>query len=98
MLLGFIHPENYSSVLSRLNEEEKAIRDQKIALVFYPDPKSIAVSVKTRQMKVTGTLKKWVGTRALAPQMITLILDFDYQQGLLWLKTIGTVKKEARDT
>jgi len=97
MLLGYIHPANYSALLSRLNQEEKAIREQKIASVFYPDPKGIAVSVNTLQMKVTGTLKKWVGTRALAPQTMTLVLDFDYQQGLLWLKNIGTVKKEGRE-
>lgn len=97
MLLGYIHPENYSALLNRLNQEEKAIREQKIASVFYPDSKSIAVSVDTLQMKVTGTLKKWVGTRALAPQTMTLVLDFDYRQGLLWLKNIGTVKKEGRE-
>ena len=94
MLLGYIHPENYAELLGRFTKEEKAIRDQKISSVFYPDNKTTEISIVGMQMKISGTLKKWVGTRALKPEIVTVILHFDYQQGLLWLKSIGTAKKE----
>lgn len=93
MLLGYIHPAHYASLLGRFNQEEKAVREQKISSVFYPDAKTTAISLSSLQMKISGTLKKWVGSRALAPETVTLVLQFDYQQGWLTLKSIGTAKK-----
>jgi len=93
MLLGYINPAHYASLLGRFTKEEKSIRAQKISSVFYPEPKTTGISLPTLQMKISGTLKKWVGTRPLTPETVTLILQFDYQQGLLSLKSIGTAKK-----
>lgn len=93
-LLNYVSSRHYSAVQPLLVEEATQIKSQKISSVFYTS--SVIVSNEEWAVKVTGTLHKYVGSRALAPELITYIVFMSYPEGTLALNSIAKQIKELK--
>lgn len=85
-LIKYVSNEHYASVQFLLAEEAKQIQSQKISSVFFIS--SVNVSSEQWAVKITGTLQKYVGSRALPPEKTTYVIFMSYPNGTLALNSI----------
>ena len=85
-LLEYVSSDNYHKIQPKLLEEALAIKKQKISSSFFI--KDIAVSVPEMQVRITGELRKYVGSRALQPEEAVYIVYASYPGGTLSLDAI----------
>ena len=83
----------YHFVDDVLQGEAKVIKnnDMSSAFVLNAAPK---ISTQNLEVKVSGTLKKWVADRMLPDEKKTYLLTFTYQGGMLKLKDFEEEKNE----
>ncbi|MUK51107.1 type IV conjugative transfer system protein TraE [Aliivibrio fischeri] len=91
-LLNYVASEHYASVQPLLAEEATQIKQQKISSVFFIS--SVNVSNEHFAVRITGTLQKYVGSRALAPEPMTYFVYMSYPSGTLALNRIAKQTKE----
>lgn len=91
-LLNYVASEHYASVQPLLAEEATQIKQQKISSVFFVS--SVNVSNEHFAVKITGTLQKYVGSRALTPELMTYLVYMSYPSGTLALNRIAKQTKE----
>lgn len=88
-LLRYVDPTSYHEIQPRLLQEAKRIQQQKISSNFVVS--AVAIASATKQVKLQGTLKKWVGSRPLAPEPSTYLITMAYNNVL----TIVGIQHEA---
>lgn len=82
-LLRYVHPNSYSSVKAKLDQDAEQIKRENITSAFYPS----AQTIDTENMHVTlqGELHLRAGQGEVIKQHPTYYLQYKYQQGRLWL-------------
>jgi conjugal transfer pilus assembly protein TraE len=79
-LLQYVDTSRYHEVQPKLIAEANRVKQQKISSTLLIS--KVEVSSATQQVKITGTLKKWVGSRALAEETITYLVTMQYHNVL----------------
>ncbi|MGR6831147.1 type IV conjugative transfer system protein TraE [Aliivibrio wodanis] len=93
-LLNYVANEHYASLQPLLSEEASQIVSQKISSVFFVS--AVDVSSDNWAVRITGTLQKYVGSRALAPEPTTYLIYMSYPNGTLALNSIAKQIKEKK--
>ena len=88
-LADYIDPRVYHDIRPKLVEEAKAIKSQHISASFFV--KECQVAKNRLMVKFNGELRKYVGARALEPEMVTYIVTLSYPHGVL---TLLDIKRE----
>ncbi|SGZ09610.1 type IV conjugative transfer system protein TraE [Moritella viscosa] len=91
-LLDYVDTSHWSAIQPKLVREALEIKKSNIANTFNVNADGIAVDLPSMQVKMTGTIKKYVGSRALTPEEATYIVSLRYSNGIL---TIIGIKKEV---
>ena len=93
LVLSHTAPAYYANFNAGLIKESNLIKSQKISSVFY------ITNIKTDPQKllatVTGTLKRWVGERALPDSKKQYDLHFMLNGNELFLTTFGEIKLDT---
>lgn len=82
-LLSFIDASSYALISAQLEREAKLIQDKKISSHF--EISDIRSDARHLQTTITGTIKRFVGMRELAPKRRTYAIDYHYGHGRLTL-------------
>lgn len=90
-LLNYVDSKNYNRVQPHLMEEAKRVKKQKISSTITIS--NIQISSRTLQVKINGTLKKWVGSRPLDDEQVTYVVTMQYNK-ILTLLGIQHIKAE----
>lgn len=85
-LLNYMSAEHYHVMQPQFVQEAQEIQQQKISSTFAV--KEVDVSTKHFSVKISGTLQKYVGSRPLAPEKVTYIVQFNYPFGVIELDSI----------
>lgn len=85
-LLNYMGAEHYHVMQPQFTQEAQEIRQQKISSTFAV--KEVNVSSKHFSVKIRGTLQKYVGSRPLAPENVTYLVQFNYPYGVIELDSI----------
>lgn len=88
-LLDYVDAAYWGSIQPRLVREVTEIKKSNISNTF--NLQHMAVDLPAMQVKMTGTLKRYVGSRALAPEKAVYTMSLSYSNGLL---TIIGIKKD----
>lgn len=81
LLLQYISSKFYHQFSSMLLNEAREIELQKISSVFYPNKTSVYLSQLT--VVIDGTLKRYVGSREIQPEIKRYIIKYTYKSGVL---------------
>jgi conjugal transfer pilus assembly protein TraE len=90
-LLDYVDTDYWHTIQPRLVREATEIKSANLSSNF--NVTKIAVDLPAMQVKISGSLKKYVGSRALATEQASYITSLHYDNGLL---TIVGIKKEAQ--
>tara|TARA_B100001094_G_scaffold269524_1_gene273768 strand:- start:5253 stop:5813 length:561 start_codon:yes stop_codon:yes gene_type:complete len=82
-LLHYVDANSYAKVQPYLMEEAQRVKAQKISSMI--SISNIEISTETLQVKVSGILKKWVGSRALDEEQVTYLVTMQYNNVLTLL-------------
>lgn len=88
-LLNYVSSSNYHIMQPKLLTEATEIKEQKISSVFFI--RGIDVSTIDYSVRVSGLLKKYVGSRPLEPEDVTYLVKFSYPSGIIELDAISRV-------
>jgi conjugal transfer pilus assembly protein TraE len=89
-LLDYVGSEAWSDIQPTLMADAQQITKENVSSRF--DVDEVKVSLDTLQVKLTGTLQKHVGSRALEPELTSYIVDFAYEYGVISLLSIRKIK------
>ncbi|EGR0800023.1 type IV conjugative transfer system protein TraE, partial [Vibrio vulnificus] len=89
-LLEYVDAQSWNSVQPKLLREATVIKKDNISSQFSVD--SIRISLDTLQVQLYGKLQKYVGRRALEPEMKWYQVSFSYEQGSIGLLSIEEVE------
>ncbi len=90
-LLDYVSSDYWSSIQPRLVREANEIRKSNISNTF--NVTGIKVDLAAMEVRMDGMLKRYVGSRALAPERATYTVALSYVSGVLTI--IGISKEEA---
>ncbi|MGI2049665.1 type IV conjugative transfer system protein TraE [Shewanella oncorhynchi] len=93
-LATYIDEADWHQMQPLLVEDAAMIKKQNISSHFTINETQIALD--DRLVKITGTLNKYVGKRALEPETISYIIAMNYDHGQLSLKAIKKVQKDVK--
>ena len=93
-LASYIDEADWHQMQPLLVEDAAMIKKQNISSHFTINETQIALD--DRLVKITGTLNKYVGNRALEPETISYIIAMNYDHGQLSLKAIKKVQKDVK--
>ncbi len=93
LLLDYVSSESWPTIQPTLMADALNVIDDNVSSTF--DIEKVRVSEETLQVKLTGTLQKHVGNRALPPEPAGYIVDMDYPHGELTLLTIRKIQEET---
>lgn len=88
-LLDYVSSDYWSSIQPRLVREANELRKSNISNTF--NVTDIKVDLAAMQVRMDGMLKRYVGSRALAPEGATYTVALNYANGVL---TITSINKE----
>lgn len=92
-LLDYVGSEAWPNIQPTLMADAQQIIKENVSSRF--DVDTVNVSVPTLKVKLTGTLQKHVGSRALDPEHASYIVDFAYEYGEISLLSIRKIKEST---
>ena len=90
----YISETTWHQMQPLLSEEAATIKRQNISSQFTVTNTQVALDKGL--VKLTGTLKKHVGKRALEPENVSYVVALSYEEGLLSLLTLKKINKEVK--
>lgn len=90
----YISETTWHQMQPLLSEDAATIKRQNISSQFTIEKTQVALDKGL--VKLTGTLNKYVGKRALEPETVSYVAAMRYEDGQLSLLTLKKVKKEAK--
>lgn len=94
-LLAFVDASHYRDMLHHLHQEAQVITSKQVSSVF--DIAAIRPNPSQLTTTVTGTLKRFVGYRALKEARMTYQLQFRYHLGQLTILQFNLIKEPLND-
>lgn len=91
-LLSYVDAAHYSTFSALLNKEAMLIQDKKIA--SYIDITSMVADSRTLSCVITGSVKRFVGNRALPEERLTYTLRYRYANGRLSITQFTHTKEK----
>lgn len=91
-LLNYVDPSYWGKIQPRLVREVEEIKKSNISNNF--NIKDISVDLSAMQVKMTGALKRYVGSRALKTEIVSYVVSLNYSNGVL---TINRIQKVDND-
>lgn len=92
LLLDYVPAPYWADIQPSLVSDAEHIIKSNISSRFVPDNDGTLVALESMQFKQSGTLYKSVGARDLAPELVTVVVQMAYPNGVLEL--VG-IKKEG---
>ncbi|ATD39099.1 type IV conjugative transfer system protein TraE [Aeromonas salmonicida] len=89
-LLEYVDEQSWHSVQPKLLREATVIKKDNISSQFSVE--GIRISLDTLQVQLYGKLQKYVGQRALEPEMKWYQVSFSYEHGVIGLLSIEEVE------
>lgn len=93
-LESYVNETTWHQVQPLLIEEKATIKHQNISSHFTVTKAQVALD--DRMVKLIGNLNKYVGKRALEPEIASYIVSMDYHNGELSLLAISKLKPEVK--
>ena len=93
LLLDYVDSDAWSAIQPVLMADALSVIDENVSSRF--DIEGVQVAEETLQVKVSGTLQKFVGNRPLPPEPASYIVDMDYPYGELTLLAIRKIQEDA---
>ena len=84
-LLSYVASNHYAAFSKTLSQEKEVIVEDDMSSSFYLE--SIASNPNDLASDVSGTLHRFVGTRAIEPVKVHYRLSYDYQNGRIQIKS-----------
>jgi len=91
-LLNYVNPAYWSVIQPRLVREAIEIKKSNISNNF--NISDISVDLNSMKVKLTGSLNRSVGSRALKVEIVSYVVSLNYDNGIL---TIDGIKKVGKD-
>ena len=90
----YISETTWHDMQPLLSDDAAIMKRQNISSQFTVEKTQVALDKGL--VKLTGTLNKYVGKRALPPETVSYVVAMSYEDGQLALLTLKKVKKEAK--
>ena len=93
--MAHLTPANWQeSFKKQLDSEIETVKAKNISSVFYAE--KIAVDVVRHQGQIEGLLYRTSHGLQIKPQYKSYILQFDFKDGVLWLKSVKEISNEKK--
>ena len=89
-LLGYVASSLYGDIRAQLVKEVELIQQEHLSSVFYPA--LIELECKSLTAKVSGQMRRSVGSDLMSEVKETYLIHFAYEQGLLKITSLEQVK------
>lgn len=93
MILKHVDSKNFSRLREVLLRERLAIKKGNVSSVFAI--KKIRSMPNDMAVVVSGTLRRWVGSRELEPAQRRYRIDFQYNLGMLLIENFSQIKEDS---
>lgn len=94
-LLSYVGSSSYHIMQPLLFDEANQIKSQNISSTLFVG--GIDIANDHLAVKITGTLQKYVGSRALEPEPVSYLVTMSYPSGVLELDAIAKITKGKKE-
>jgi conjugal transfer pilus assembly protein TraE len=88
--LKYISPSLYGDIRAQLTKEIEDIKHEHLTTAFYP--MNYEIDSKHLQVRVTGEMRRYVGSELMSDLREMFLIQYEYLHGLLKIKSIEKVK------
>lgn len=89
-LLAYVAPSLYGELRAQFIKEIKDIQHEHLSSAFYPT--SFEMDIKHLSVKISGQMRRLVGSDLMSDQRETFLMNYAYENGLLKLTNLERVK------
>lgn len=90
-LLGHVHASLYGELRAQLVKEVEQINHEHLSAVFYP--LDFDTDIKNLGVKVSGTMRRFVGGELMSEVKETFLVKYVYEAGLLKITNLEKVER-----
>lgn len=91
-LLGYVDASLYGEMRVQLVKEVEQINHEHLSSVFYPSP-SFEIDIKHLSVKITGQMRRFVGSELMSDVRETFLIKYAYEFGLLKITNLEKVSQ-----
>jgi conjugal transfer pilus assembly protein TraE len=90
-LLGYVAPSLYGDIRAQLVKEVEQVNHEHLSSAFYPA--NFEIDSKHLSVKVSGQMKRFVGSEQMSEVRETFLINYAYEYGLLKLTNLEKVSR-----